>query len=92
MINKSKMPIKWANEAWNDYLYWQAHDRQTMCKINDLIKDSMRNGYKGIGKPEMLKGELSGFCSRRINHEDRFVYRIKNGELEVAQCKGHYDD
>ena len=82
----------WSDEAWEDYLYWQTQDKKTLKRINQLLQDVDRNGYSGIGKPEMLKGNLSGFCSRRINDVDRLVYRITDNVIEVASCKGHYDD
>ncbi|MCL2350952.1 MAG: Txe/YoeB family addiction module toxin [Firmicutes bacterium] len=82
----------WYDEAWEDYLYWQAQDKKTLGKINRLLKDVDRNGYDGIGKPEALSGRLAGFWSRRVDDKNRLVYRIKNGMIEIAQCKGHYDD
>ncbi len=82
----------WFDEAWNDYLYWQTQDKKTLKRINTLLKDIERNNFDGIGKPEPLKGELSGFWSRRIDETNRFVYRINNGALEILSCKGHYDD
>jgi len=86
------MKTIWFEEAWEDYLYWQTQDKKTIKRVNELIKDIKRNGYSGIGKPEPLKGELSGFWSRRIDHVNRLVYRIRGGHLEVLSCKGHYDD
>ena len=86
------MKIIWFDEAWTDYLYWQTHDKKTLQKVNDLIKDSERNGYSGLGKPEPLKGEFSGFWSKRIDDKNRLVYRIVNGILEILSCKGHYND
>ena len=82
----------WFDEAWEDYLYWQKQDKQTLKKINDLIKDSERNGYSGLGKPEPLKGDFSGFWSKRIDDKNRFVYRIVGDVLEILSCKGHYND
>ena len=82
----------WFDEAWTDYLYWQTHDKKTLQKVNDLIKDSERNGYSGLGKPEPLKGEFSGFWSKCIDDKNRLVYRIVNGILEILSCKGHYND
>ena len=82
----------WFDEAWEDYLYWQRTDKQTLKKINELIKDSERNGYSGLGKPEPLKGDFTGFWSKRIDEKNRFVYRIVNGVLEILSCKGHYND
>ena len=86
------MKTIWFDEAWEDYLYWQNQDKKTIKRINLLIKDIKRNGNTGIGKPEPLKGEFSGFWSKRIDDVNRFVYRIKNGVLEILSCKGHYDD
>ena len=86
------MKMTWFEEAWDDYVYWQAQDKKTIKRINDLIKDTQRNGYVGIGKPEPLKGEFNGFWSKRIDDVNRFVFRIKNGVLEILSCKGHYDD
>ncbi|MCM1084214.1 MAG: Txe/YoeB family addiction module toxin [Clostridium sp.] len=82
----------WFEEAWEDYLYWQSQDKKTLKRINALLKDTERNPFEGIGKPEPLKGELSGFWSRRIDEANRFVYRVKNGVLEILSCRGHYDD
>jgi len=76
--------------AWSQYL---SHtDRKLIKRINDLIADVMRNGYAGIGKPEPLRGELSGLWSRRIDREHRLVYRIKDGDIEIVACKYHYSD
>ena len=82
----------WSDIAWDDYLYWQGQDKKTLKKINSLIKDIDRNGYKCKGKPEPLKGNLSGYWSVRINQQDRLVFRIEDGALEIAQCRTHYDD
>ena len=86
------MKIIWFEEAWEDYVYWQSQDKKTIKRINQLLQDATRNGYIGIGKPEPLKGEFSSFWSRRIDEANRFVYRIKDGVLEVLSCKGHYND
>ena len=82
----------WFDEAWDDYLYWQLQDKKMLKRINTLLKDIERNNFEGLGKPEPLKGELSGFWSRRIDDTHRLVYRIRGGVLEVLSCKGHYDD
>lgn len=82
----------WFDEAWEDYLYWQTQDKKTLNRVNALIKDVEREPFKGIGKPEPLKGEFSGFWSRRIDDANRFIYRITNGVLEILSCKGHYDN
>jgi len=82
----------WQDGAWEDYLYWQGQDRKTLKRINKLILDIDRNGYSGIGKPEPLKGELSGFWSVKIDEKNRIVFRIKDNELEIWQCGSHYRD
>ena len=82
----------WADEAWEDYLYWQTQDKKTLKRVNALITDIEREPFAGIGKPEPLKGDLSGFWSRRIDDTNRIVYRVRDGALEIASCKGHYDD
>lgn len=82
----------WFDEAWIDYIYWQTQDKKTLKRINSLIKDTERNPFEGIGKPEPLKGDLSGFWSRRIDDTNRFVYRINNDKLEILSCRGHYED
>ncbi len=83
----------WSDKAWDDYLNWQKKDKKTFDKINKLIKDIDRNGEsEGIGKPEPLKGDLSGFWSRRINEKDRLVYRIEGDRIEIALCHTHCDD
>lgn len=83
----------WHDTAWNDYLYWQQQDKKTLKRINLLIKDIERNGNTGIGKPEALKENLSGFWSRRIDDHNRLVYKIINegADIQIAQCKGHYE-
>lgn len=82
----------WFDEAWIDYIYWQTQDKKTLNRINNLIKDTERNHFEGIGKPEPLKGDLSGFWSRRIDDTNRFVYRINNDKLEILSRRGHYED
>lgn len=83
----------WHDTAWADYLYWQTQDKKTLKRINLLIKDIERNDNEGIGKPEPLKENLSGFWSRRIDERHRLVYRIiDNGDIQTAQCRGHYGD
>ena len=83
----------WSDDAWADYLYWQAQDKKTLKRINLLIKDIERNGVlSGIGEPEALKGNLQGEFSRRINGKDRLVYHLEDGRIYVVSCRGHYDD
>ena len=82
----------WSQETWEDYLYWQENDKNILKRINKLILDIERNGYDCIGKPEALKGNLSGLYSVRIDGKNRLVFRISNGAIEIAQCKTHYGD
>ena len=82
----------WFDEAWEDYLYWQTQDRKTLRRVNMLLRDVERSGFVGVGKPEPLRGELSGFWSRRIDDTNRLVYRIRGDVLEILSCKGHYDE
>ena len=83
--------ISFEAAAWDDCLYWQQHDKQALRKLNQLIRDTQRDPFAGLGKPEPLKGDLSGFWSRRITDEHRVVYKWEAGELLIAQCRGHYD-
>ena len=82
----------WYETAWDDYLFWQKQDRKTLNRINTLVKDIERGGHNGLGKPEPLKGELSGCWSRRIDDCNRLVYRINGQVLEIVSCKVHYED
>ena len=86
------MRIIWDEAAWTDYLYWQTQDKKTLKKINNLLKDIDRNGYIGIGNPEPLRGDKSGFWSRRIDEYNRIVYRIRDNVIEIASYKDHYED
>ena len=86
------MRLLWHENAWEDYLWWQTHDRKTVKRINQLIRDTLRSPFEGIGKPEPLKGNLSGWWSRRIDDEHRIVYCVINDDLVIASCKNHYDD
>ena len=76
--------------GWQDYLFWQKEDKQMVKKINKLIKEILRAPYSGLGKPEALKGDLSGFWSRRISQEHRLVYVVFDDHVVVAQCRYHY--
>lgn len=81
----------WSDIAWDEYLYWQSHDKSVLKKINSLIKNIERNGVnKGTRHPEPLKYRKA--WNRRIDHENRLVYNIINGNLWIASCKGHYED
>lgn len=88
------MKLVFSPTAWRDYQYWQANDVKALARLNALIEDCRRHPFQGIGKPEPLGGNLSGWWSRRINSEHRLVYRvIGKGDaqaLEVAQCRYHY--
>lgn len=84
--------IAFQERAWEEYLYWQVQDKKTLKRVNQLILDIERNGYDGIGKPEPLRGDLSGWWSRRIDDANRLVYRIRDSKIEIAQCRGHYKD
>ena len=86
------MQFQFSEGAWREYLDWQTKDRRTLKKINDLLQDISRGGYQGIGKPEQLKGDLSGYWSRRIDDKNRLIYRIQSDVREIIQCSGHYDD
>lgn len=82
----------WSDEAWEDFEFWVKNDKKTLKKILTLLKDIERNGYGGIGKPEALKGDLSGYWSRRIDECNRIVYRIKDEMIQIVQCGSHYRD
>lgn len=86
------MKVLFLDDGWNDYLWWQANDRKLLKRINQLIADIDRNGHEGIGKPEPLRSDLSGYWSRRINSEHRLVYRIDEDDIiHVAACRFHYE-
>ena len=84
--------IAFSERAWQEYLYWQTQDKKTLKRINQLLQDVERNRYDGIGKPEPLKGNLSGYWSRRIDDTNRLVYRITDELIEIIQCKSHYEN
>lgn len=84
--------INFDEAAWEDYLYWQRTDKKVLRRINELIKQCLRTPSEGIGKPEPLKHELSGYWSRRITDEHRMVYKVVNGDLYIAQLRYHYDE
>ncbi|MGB1265723.1 MAG: Txe/YoeB family addiction module toxin [Nereida ignava] len=84
------MKIMFHDQAWDDYLHWQKHDPKRLKRLNDLIKECCRTPFKGTGKPEPLKGSLSGWWSRRLDREHRLVYRVTNDDLQIAQCRYHY--
>lgn len=83
--------ISFTNKALEEYCYWQTQDKKTLKRINSLLADIQRNNFTGIGKPEPLKENLSGYWSRRIDDVNRLVYRVKDEQIEIIQCKDHYD-
>lgn len=85
------MRLVFSDNAWEDYTSWLTEDKKTLKKINDLIKDIQRTPYSGIGKPEPLKYDLSGYWSRHIDKEHRLVYQVIGSELLVYSCRYHYD-
>ncbi|RZU63385.1 Txe/YoeB family addiction module toxin [Zhihengliuella halotolerans] len=84
------MRLVWDANAWEDYLWWQGQDRKLVRRINRLVEDIMRNGNEGIGKPEPLKHDFSGYWSRRITDEHRIVYKALADEVRIASCRYHY--
>ncbi len=83
--------ISFTTRAWEEYCYWQSQDKKTLKRINLLLADIQRNNFIGIGKPEPLKENLSGYWSRRIDDVNRLVYKVNNEQIEIIQCKGHYE-
>lgn len=86
----TKRLLSWTDEAWKDYLYWQGQDKKTLRRINKLIIDVMRSPFEGIGKPEALKENLSGFWSRRIDDTHRLVYAVEDSAITIISCRYHY--
>jgi len=86
------MRKSWSDTAWDEYVSWQTKDPKTLKRINQLIRNAERDPFRGIGKPEPLKGGLSGWWSRRIDGANRLIYRVRDGVLEIAQCGTHYGD
>lgn len=84
------MILAWAEKAWEDYLYWQATDKKILKRINELIKDIKRHPFEGIGDPEPLRHNWSGYWSRRIDREHRLVCRATDDTVIIAQCRYHY--
>ncbi len=88
------MKLLFADQAWEDYLHWQATDPNTLERVNSLIQECLRSPFKGTGKPEPLRGDMQGWWSRRITLADRLVYRVsgkgESQQLEIAQCRFHY--
>ena len=84
------MRILFTQHAWQEYLHWQQTDKKTLRRINELIRETTREPYGGLGKPEPLKFNLAGYWSRRIDQEHRFVYKIEGENLVIVQCRYHY--
>ncbi|MEY5012272.1 MAG: hypothetical protein RLZZ253_3411 [Verrucomicrobiota bacterium] len=86
------MRLSWLPNGWKDYLYWQEKDRKILQRVNDVISDTLRSPFSGIGKPEPLKKNLEGWWSRRITQEHRLIYRVDGDSLLILQCRFHYED
>ena len=86
------MRLTWLPNGWKDYLHWQEHDRKILQRVNDVIRDALRNPFTGIGKPEPLRTNLKGWWSRRITGEHRLIYKVEGESLLIMQCRFHYDD
>ena len=84
--------ISFSEKGWGDYCYWQTQDKKTLKRINILLQDISRNGFKGLEKPEPLKGDMTGLWSRRIDDANRLLYKVSDFGIEIIQCKGHYGD
>lgn len=89
-MSSSQRLLSWTDDAWDDYLYWQTQDKKTLKRINKLINDVKRSPFEGIGKPEPLKDNLSGFWSRRIDDTNRLVYVVDDQALTIISCRYHY--
>ncbi len=85
------MKYVFVDESWEDYLYWQNSDKKRLRKIHELLKEIALNPFEGIGKPEPLKHKYSGFWSRRIDEEHRFIYKFEDDSILIAKCRFHYD-
>ncbi|MEH0667473.1 Txe/YoeB family addiction module toxin [Vibrio scophthalmi] len=89
-MSSSQRLLSWTDDAWDDYLYWQTQDKKTLKRINKLINDVKRSPFEGIGKPEPLKENLSGFWSRRIDDTNRLVYAVDDRAITIISCRYHY--
>ncbi len=86
------MRLTWQTNRYSDYLHWQEYDRKILQRVNDVIRDALRNPFTGIGKPEPLRNNLKGWWSRRITGEHRLIYKVEGESLLIMQCRFHYDD
>lgn len=91
MASSKPERLTWTAAAWEDYVWWQGQDRKTLKRINLLIGDALRHPFEGVGKPEPLRENLSGFWSRRIDDSHRLVYAVAAGDLVIIACRYHYD-
>ncbi|MDA3811065.1 MAG: Txe/YoeB family addiction module toxin [Spirochaetaceae bacterium] len=82
--------LTWTKEAWSDYIYWQTQDKKTLKRINKIIDNMIRTPFEGLGKPEKLKDNLSGFLSRRIDEANRIVYAVDDMQITIISCRYHY--
>ena len=82
--------LAWTDDAWSDYVYWQGQDKKTLKRINKLLTDTKRSPFEGIGKPEPLRENLSGFWSRRVDESNRLVYAVNDSHITVISCRYHY--
>ncbi|WP_282110953.1 Txe/YoeB family addiction module toxin [Shewanella algicola] len=89
-MNSRMRLLSWTDDAWNDYLHWKTQDKKTLKRINKLINDVKRSPFEGIGKPEPLKENLSGFWSRRIDDTNRLVYAVDDHAITIISCRYHY--
>lgn len=87
-----KRQLTFMADAWEDYVYWQGQDKKTLKRISALIQDAQREPFDGLGKPEPLRGNLSGYWSRRIDDSNRLVYFANDDELTIIACRLHYGD
>ncbi len=85
------MKLIFSENAWDDYLYWQKTDKKMLKRINLLIEDMKRSPFDGIGKPELLKYDLSGYWSRRIDEEHRIIYKVQDDAIFLSQLRYHYE-
>ncbi|WP_027849618.1 Txe/YoeB family addiction module toxin [Marinospirillum minutulum] len=89
-MSSSQRLLSWTDDAWDDYLYWQTQDKKTLKRINKLINDVKRSPFEGVGKPEPLRENLSGFWSRRIDDTNRLVYAVDDQAITIILCRYHY--
>ena len=84
------MILSWQNQAWEDYIYWQQNDKSKLKRVNELIKSTLRTPFEGIGNPEPLRHQLTGFWSRKIDSEHRLIYTMLDETIIIASCRYHY--